>query len=347
MSHPMTAALSRIPHDLPLIAVVGPTASGKSDWGIDIARAIGGEIISADSRQIYAGLDIGSGKVEGHLDTARGRTTAMLGERFVIAPFTSNGIDHWMIDISPPHIVVTMAQYQALALEAVADVAARGRVPIIVGGTGLYVSALLDGLVVPAVPPDPVLRAQLEGLSVEALASALLALDPDAASTVDMRNPRRLMRAIEVVRVTGTAASLRARVTLPWRATVLGPRLEREDLRGRIHARLMARLEQGMVAEVEGLLAQGVTHARLEDLGLEYRWVSRHLRGELSREQMTTALEQAIVLFAKRQTTWFRNHGTVTWLDTAKEAVARATAAVETPQRSRRGEADAPSPGGL
>lgn len=321
--------LSRVPSGLPLIAVVGPTASGKSDWGIALARALGGEIISADSRQVYRGLDIGTGKVEGALDARRGREVEALGQPFVVAPFVSEQVDHWLIDIAPPQVVVTAAQVQALAFRLIADIATRGHVPVVVGGTGLYVSAIVDGLAMPSVAPDPALRTRLEALSADALAAELLALDPAAGQVVDLRNPRRMVRAIEVARQAGSVAGARGRMPVPFRTLLLGPNMAREKLLARIDQRLAARLKQGMVAEVERLAAEGVTVERFEDLGLEYRYVSRHLRGELTHEQMVDELGRAIARFARRQATWFRSHGPVTWLDTVDEAVEAARRFVE------------------
>lgn len=325
-------SLSRVPPHLPLISVVGPTASGKSAWGIALAAALGGEIISADSRQVYRGLDIGTGKVEGALDIGRGREEEALGQRFLVAPFVSEKVDHWLIDIAPPEVVVTAAQVQALAYDVIADIAARGHVPVVVGGTGLYVSAIVDGLVMPSVPPDPTLRARLETLSAEALATELLALDPRAGEVVDLRNPRRMVRAIEVARQAGSVAGARGRRALPFRPLLVGPNLAREALLDRIDRRLRQRLDAGLVAEVERLAAEGMTSARFEDLGLEYRYVSRHLRGELTHAQMVDELGRAIARFARRQATWFRSHGPVMWLDTVDEAVEAARRFVdETP----------------
>ena len=317
----VTDALSRIPTGLPLIAVGGPTATGKSDWGIRLAREVGGEVISADSRQIYRGLDIGTGKVAGVLDEERGREVEAFGQRFVVAPYVSEAVDHWLIDIAPPDVVVTAAQVQALAYSVIADIAARGHVPVVVGGTGLYVSAIIDGLVMPTVAPDPALRARLENLSADVLAAELLALDPRAGDVVDLRNPRRMVRAIEVARQTGSVAKARGRTQVPFRTMLLGPAVTREAQLERIRRRLVARVEQGLVAEVEALVAAGVTHARFEDLGLEYRYVSRHLRGELTLPEMLDELERAIARFARRQATWFRSHGPVAWLDTVDDAV--------------------------
>lgn len=321
--------LSRIPSGLPLIAVVGPTASGKSDWGIRLARALGGEIISADSRQVYRGLDIGTGKVEGTLDVSRGRETEALGQRFLVAPFVSERVDHWLIDIALPEVVVTAAQVQALAYDVIADIASRGHVPVVVGGTGLYVSAIVDGLMMPSVPPDLALRARLETLSADALAAELRGLDPRAGEVVDLRNPRRMVRAIEVARQAGSVAGARGRMPVPFRTLLLGPNLAREALLARIDKRLRQRLDAGMVAEVEQLAAAGVTVERFEDLGLEYRYLSRHLRGELTHAQMVDELGRAIARFARRQATWFRSRGPVTWLDTVDEAVEAARRFIE------------------
>lgn len=303
----METALARIPPGTPLVAVVGPTACGKSDWGIALAHAFGGEVISADSRQVYRGLDLGTGKVEGHFEGAR---------------LISEGIAHWLLDVADPRDVFTAAEYQMLAYDAVADIAGRGALPIVVGGTGLYVRAVLDGLVMPSVPPDPALRQALEGQDAAALRQRLLALDPDAGAAVDLNNPRRMVRAIEVATAAGPVASARGTAAVPFRTLTLGVAIERPLLLQRLERRLRQRLQAGMLDEARRLLDEGLTHERMEDLGLEYRYMSRHLRGELSYEAMVDELNRAIARFARRQATWFRKHGPVRWVGTVEEAKA-------------------------
>lgn len=313
-------ALAAIPAGTPLLAVVGLTASGKSDLGIALAHRWGGEVISADSRQVYRGLDIGTGKVKGEPRPERACQVQGPEAMTRLVPVESEGIDHWLLDVAHPRDIFTAAEFQMLALGIMADIVRRGRLPILVGGTGLYVHAVIDGLVMPAVPPDPALRASLEGLPVEALRARLLAADPEAGRLVDLQNPRRMVRALEVALGAGPLSVSRGRLPVPFRTLQVGPLVSREEVLSRIHVRLLQRLAEGMVGEVERLLTEGLTHQRLEDLGLEYRYLSRHLRGESTHAQMVDELERAIARFARRQMTWFRSHGPVTWVASCEEA---------------------------
>ena len=337
------AALSNLTEGLRVLGIVGPTATGKSDWGIALARALNGEVISVDSRQIYRGLDLGTGKIEGTIDASRARTVEALGSRFELAPFMSRvscsqegsvaatdpserEVEHWLIDIAPPAQVVTAAQIQILAYDAIREVASRNRIPLLVGGTGLYTHSIVNGLVMPEVAPDNVLRAELEQWTVEALREELLRLDPEAGAEVDLFNPRRMIRAIEVVRAVGKLRSARGKVDVPFRTLLLGIRTERKQLLTRIHDRLMKRVNAGLIEEVEDLARAGLSHERMEDLGLEYRYISRYVRGLTTRSTMLCELERAIARFARRQSTWYQSHGPVFWVDTVEEAMSRATA---------------------
>lgn len=280
-----------------VVAVVGTTASGKSDQAIRLALALGhAEIVSADSRQVYRGLDVGAGKV---------------------TPAERRLVPHHLLDVASLHGPrFTVADYQRLALAAIEDIRARGRLPILVGGTGLYVQAVVDNPAYPA-PADPALRAELERTPLDALVARLRQLDPRAAATLDLRNPRRVLRAVEATLSAGIPFS-RQRVSGPPRvhALQLGITWPREELRRRIAARVQARLVPGhdMLDEVRGLLRSGVPAARLLELGLEYRFVTRHLLGELGYAEMVAALEVAIHQFSRRQLTWFRRDPRIHWL---------------------------------
>ncbi len=278
----------------PIVAIVGPTATGKSDWGIGLARRFGGEIVSADSRQVYRGMDLGTGKVEGTPEPG-----AAVGE---LVPLVAGGVRHWLLDVVEPSYPFTVAEYQRLAYRVLDHVAR----PFLVGGTGLYVRAVLDGLVFPDAPPDESVRA----MDLPLLQARLRSLDPQA--DVDWQNPRRVMRAVEIVQHTGQPLSAARRLSpRPMRKLVLGVDLPFEPIRERIHARLLSRLEAGMVDEVRAL---PVTAERLEAFGLEYRYVGRYLAGRLSYAGLVAELETAIVQYAKRQLTWFRKYGGVEWV---------------------------------
>ena len=250
------------------MAIVGPTASGKSDVAIQLALEFQGEIVSADSRQVYRGLDIGTGKVRGHASPGRAREVMGLSGPVTLVPMECEGVDHWMLDVADPMDVFTAAEFQVLAYSAIADILSRNRIPVLVGGTGLYVHSVLGGLVMPDVPPDRAFREAVEGLSTDDLREQLLAADPDAGCVVDLCNPRRMVRALEVARQTGSVAEARSSLPVPFQALVIGVNHPRPVLVDRIRKRLLSRMREGMIEEVVRLLGEGVTHARMEDLGL-------------------------------------------------------------------------------
>jgi tRNA dimethylallyltransferase len=302
-------------------AIVGPNASGKSDLGISLAGRFKAEIVSADSRQIYRGMDIGTGKISGTPDRDHLLRVETPERVFELVPLECSGILHWMLDIAEPGEPFTLAAYQALALAVMESIAARGRVPLVVGGTGLYVRALTEGLAIPPVPPDEALRAELEKMDISALLTRLRSLDPRAPDLVEVHNPRRIIRAIEILtHLGGSLAEWRKRKDLPWRFLVLGLAPSREVMKDRIHERLVRRLEEGMIDEVRRLLDRGVPPKVLDDFGLEYRFITRHLLGNLTQGKMVEELEHAIVRYAKRQMTWFRKYSSVVWLDDPAEA---------------------------
>lgn len=277
----------------PLIIIVGPTASGKTSLSIKLAEAFAGEVISADSRQVYRGLDLGSGKV----------TTDEI-----------RGIPHHLLDIADPMTVYNASDFVRDAKSAIADIAARQHLPIIAGGTFFYIDSLLGRLSLPAVPPNNTLRAELESLPIDELYTRLKAVDPVRAESVDKDNPRRLVRALEIATTLGRVPPTTISDS-PYRPLTLGITIDKETLHHNIHVRLHERLEAGMVAEVEGLIATGVSHERLESLGLEYRYVSRYLRGLIDYDTMVLALETKIRQFAKRQYTWLKRDLSIVWVN--------------------------------
>lgn len=280
-----------------LIAIVGTTASGKSDLGIQLALRLGGEVVGADSRQVYRGLDIGTGKVSA-------------AERALVP--------HHLLDVADVRERFTVAAYQPLALAAIRGIADRGRVPLLVGGSGLYIRAVLDNPIFPAGPSSAALRAELEATPLPSLVERLRTLDPGAAATVDLNNPRRVVRAVEVTLVSGQPFSGQRRTGEPLvQALQIGLTWPRAILRERIADRLRARLDAspGLVDEVRGLLAAGVPPERLLELGLEYRYVTRYLQGQLTSAELFDQLVNAIARFAKRQLTWFRADTRIHWLE--------------------------------
>lgn len=280
----------------PLIVVLGPTASGKSGLAIALARRFDGEIVSADSRQVYRGLDIGTAKV-----TAEERAF----------------VPHHLLDVADVEEVYSVSQFQQQAIEAIDGILARSHLPFLAGGSPHYIQAVVDHLTIPPVPPQSALRAQLEARPLGDLLAQLEQLDPQAAASIDRNNARRVVRALEVCLVTGQPFSAQRRVREPlYRSLLLGISWPREVLYARIDARVDERMRQGMVQEVRDLLAQGISHERLEALGLEYRYISRWLRGELASEaEMVQRLKYAIHDFTRRQLSWFRKDQRIIWVE--------------------------------
>ncbi len=276
-----------------LIVIVGPTASGKSDLAVVVAKQFNGEIVSADSRQVYRGLNIGSGKI-----TKR----------------EMKGIPHHLLDVANPKRTFFVAQYQKLANKAIRDIWKRGKVPILTGGTGFYIQAVVDGLALPSVPPNPLLRRELANKSPAELFKLLKQLDPTRARKIDQHNPRRLIRAIEVATTLGRVPDLPG-TPLDAKILMVGLNPDQVTLKGKIKRRLMARLKQGMLAEVERLRVSGLAWQRLENFGLEYRYLAQYRQGKLSRAEMVKQLESAIYHYAKRQLTWFRRDKRIIWIN--------------------------------
>ena len=277
-----------------LIVILGTNASGKSELGVRLARQFGGEVVSADSRQVYRGLDLGSGKIT-EADAA--------------------GIRHHLIDVADPQETFSLAQFQTQAYSAIEEIARRGKRPLLVGGTGLYISAIVEGYELVDVPPNEALRAELASLSTEALAQRLKDADPEAARRVDLSNPRRLIRALEVA-AAGLPHGEAQKRSPRFDCLQLGLTWPREVLAERIERRLESRLASGMIEEVVALKARGVTDDRLDRFGLEYRFIARFLRREIpSLEELRKQLGTAIRQFAKAQVTWFKRDKRILWLD--------------------------------
>jgi tRNA dimethylallyltransferase len=268
-----------------LVVVLGPTASGKTRLGVALARELGGEIVSADSRQVYRGLDIGAGK---DLDE-----------------YSSGGtpVSYHLIDIVDLDVEFSVFDYQRRCFQVIEDLQARGVPAIVVGGSGLYLEAVLKGYRLVEVPADRELRAELETADRETLVDRLLALR-SVHNITDLEDRERLVRAIEIAEY---SALHEPEPGPDIRAIVLGVRWDRRLLRERIRDRLVVRLREGLVDEVRDLHDRGVPWQRLDSLGLEYRFVSQYLRGEIKNENdLKQKLAAAIIAFAKRQGTWFR-----------------------------------------
>lgn len=268
-----------------ILAIVGPTASGKTGFAVAVARAAGGEIVSGDSRQVYRGMDIGTGK-----DL----------EEYGEIPFH-------LIDVAPAGAKYNLFQYLADADRALEDISARGKLPVLCGGSGLYVESVLKGLRLPPVPENTPLRESLRGKSLEEL-TAILASMKTLHNTTDVDSPQRAVRAIEIEQyyLEHPSEAVAAREGLPRPATIIGVDVDREVRRSRITRRLDARLEAGMLDEARRLLDSGIPPENLIYYGLEYKFLTEHLLGKTTFREMRDGLEIAIHQFAKRQMTWFR-----------------------------------------
>ncbi len=292
----------------PLVAVVGPTGVGKTALSIRLCRRFRGEVVSADSRQIYRGMDIGTAKAS-HVEQAA-------------AP-------HHLLDVRAPDEVLTLAEYQHLAYTTIDAIHGRGCLPFLVGGTALYVRAVVEGLRIPEVPPDPALRAELEADlardGVGALFERLAALDPPTARQIDAANPRRVLRALEIFLVTGQSKVLLEGATPPrYRILLVGLAQARARLYERIDARVDAMLAGGLVAETQQLLEAGYSPLLPSMTSLGYREITAYLRGEIDLATAAQRMKHETHRFVRHQSTSFRKMVGVCWFDideTAPETI--------------------------
>lgn len=285
------------PQRLPIIVIVGPTAAGKSALAVRLAKRFGGEVVSADSRQIYRGLEIGSGRI---------------GRRAM------RGVPHHLLGIASPYRPCSVAEFQRLAHAAIRAVAARGKLPILVGGSGFWVEAVARGLRLPAVPPDTALRKHLAAKGPASLLSLLRRLDPARARTVEPKNPRRIIRAIEIASALGRVPALKRRP--PYRALWIG--LDPSDTalhRGiRAFARRIA--PGGLAAETRNLLRRGIARARIREFGFEYGAALDYLAGTISRRELRSRLVRDLSRYAQRQLAWFRRNPEIHWMERPRRA---------------------------
>lgn len=305
-----------------LIVVVGPTASGKSELAVQIAKKIGGEIISADSRQVYRGLDIGTGKVTGKWQSANGKAQYADKKRFAIrdlrsAVFMYKNIPHYCIDFVDPKKQYSAAEFKTCAKRAIDDTARRGKTPIIAGGTGFWIDAVVYDMHLPEVPPNEALRKKLAKKSAAELFLLLKKLDPERAKTIEQKNPRRIIRAIEIARALGKVPSINKKS--PYQAFWIGIRPKPEVLKRRIKKRLISRMRAGMIEEARKLRRHGLPWKRFYELGLEYRFLADFLRKKITKEQLFQKIEQENNDYAKRQITWFKRNKNIIWVDDVRK----------------------------
>ncbi len=273
-----------------ILIILGPTTSGKSDLAVKIAKEFNGEIISADSRQVYKGLDIGTGK---------------------ITKDEMENVPHYLLDAVRPGEKFDVIQFKKLAEEKVNEILEREKLPIVVGGTGFYIQSIVDGLVLPEVPPDEELRTKLEGKSAEELYKELQKLDPNRSLSIQSDNKRRLIRAVEIVKTLGKVPDLEKKPK--YETLQIGLNLDDGELKERIKNRLLERMEKGMIEEVEKLNKEGLSFERMINLGLEYKYLAYFLKGEMDKKEMIEKLNIAIRQYAKRQKTWFKRDERIKW----------------------------------
>lgn len=323
-----------------IIVIIGPTASGKSDLAIALAKQYDGEIISADSRQVYRGMDIGTGKV--NRDDAQISKYKFQNTKKRIAHYYSEGVRHHLLDVASPRREYNISHFLRDAKQAIADIEKRGKLPIICGGTHFWIQTLLTGETLPEVKPNEVLRAQLEKKSAEELFCMLEEKDPERATTIDRKNSYRLIRALEIIESLGKVPALGSHPELvegspksDWDSStrrltqndnsiiiVINP--EKQVLRERIQIRLEKRFAKGMIEEVEQLRASGLSWKRLESFGLEYRYIALFLQEKISENEMKEKLFFEIWHYAKRQLSFIRRMEkqglTIHWITEPTEA---------------------------
>ena len=284
--------------DKKIIVILGPTASGKSGLAIKIAKKFKGEIISADSRQIYKGLNIGTEKMSRK-------------ER--------QGVKHHLIDIADTKKIYTVVQYQRAAKKILKQIFKKRKIPLIVGGSGFYIDALIYDYKLPAVVPQKNLRKKLDQKSTAELLQMLRGLDPKRAENIDPNNRRRLIRALEIILKTGTPVPEIKKQSL-YQVLKIGLKKSPAQLRRLINQRLKRTLKRGLIEEVKKLRQKGLSWKRFEELGLEYRLVSHYLRGLISYQQMTEQMQKEIYRLAKRQMTWFKKDKNIIWIKNPQKA---------------------------
>jgi tRNA dimethylallyltransferase len=286
-----------------LIVILGPTASGKSKLAVDLAKKFKGEIVSADSRQIYRGMDIGTGKVTPDK------------KNYI---FTHKGIPHYCIDVASPKRRFTVVQYRKLALKAIKKIWDRNKIPFLVGGTGFYIQAVVDGLILPQVKPDWRLRSRLEKKNTSELFSLLKKLDPRRAKTIERQNRRRIIRALEILIKTKGPVPRLIKKPLSCRILMIG--IKKEGLNELIKKRVLHWLKQGFIDEVKKLRKTGLSFARIKEFGMHYRAAAEYLQEKISYKEMVKKSIKEIQNYAKRQMTWFKRDRRIYWIENKKEA---------------------------
>jgi len=280
-----------------ILVILGPTATGKSDLAVKLAKKFNGEVISADSRQVYKGLNIGTGKI----------TKKEMGD-----------IPHYMLDVISPKKTFTIVEWKEQTEKIIKDLLSRGKLPIICGGTGFYIQSIVEGVVLPEVPPNKLLRKNLEKNSLEDLQKILAKLDLRRFSNIDIKNRVRLIRAIEIATHLGSVPKTKKQKN-KYKSLQIGVTLPNHKLKTKIHDRLLSRIKKGMVKETENLHKNGLSWKRMIELGLEYRFMANYLEKKITKSEFIKKLETEIWHYAKRQMTWFKRDKRIKWFSPRKE----------------------------
>lgn len=284
-----------------VIVILGQTSSGKSDLAVKIAKRVGGEVISADSRQVYRGLNLGTGKI-----TKR----------------EMKGVPHHLLNMADPKKQFSVAEYQKRTNSVIAEIVRRGKIPIICGGTGLYIDAMTNGIIFPEVPPNQKLRKQLYSKSVIALFEYLKKIDKNRAKNIKQKNEQnnkvRIIRAIEIAKYLGRVPKIKKK-KLFYQFIKIGLYLPSEILKKKIEKRLLARIKAGMLQEARELHKNGLSWKRMEELGLEYRQLALFLQKKITKQEMIEKLNLEIYQYAKRQMTWFKRDKEIKWFNASKK----------------------------
>ena len=277
-----------------LLVILGPTASGKSALAVELAKQFNGEVISADSRQVYKGLDIGTGK---------------------ITKEEMQGIPHHLLDVADPKIPFSVEHYKILAEQAIIDIFTRQKLPILCGGTGFYISAVVDNISLPKVPPNQELRKELEKETAETLFTQLQKLDSRRAEAIDSKNKVRLIRAIEITQKLGKVPNLDVQRLSDYDTLQIGLTVPDEVLKKRIADRINSRIKIGMIEEAQKFHSEELSYERMHALGLEYRYLAELLQNNSSKEEFVSKLNNEIWQYVKRQKTWFKKDPRIKWFD--------------------------------
>ncbi|OGY21860.1 MAG: hypothetical protein A2126_02960 [Candidatus Woykebacteria bacterium GWB1_45_5] len=299
-----------------LLVIVGPTGTGKTALGLELAKKFNGELVSADSRQVYVGMDIGTGKSPLRLKSeVRSLNLKKEREKWIV-----DGIPIHLYDVITPDKTFSVAEYQQLAYKVIGEIHEKDKLPILVGGTGLYVQAIVEGLKIPKAPPDKNLRAQLESQPLPTLLSKLEEVDSVTASKIDRQNPRRVIRALEVYYQTGEPLSkLQGKFKVGFDSLQIGLTATRDYLYRRTDQRVEGWFKEGFSEEVKALLAQGYREDLPAMTSLGYRQVAMYLVGNISLEEAKQRIKWEHHGFIRRQITWFRKMREITWFDISEK----------------------------